>query len=1065
MAPTRDDDAGGLTPAQWTRLEALLADALELPNGSRTDFVDREASDDPALRAELHALLLAHDEPGILDTPPSPWEGAGTVHTEGEFVGGDVIAHYEIERHLGSGGMGHVYRARDLRLERTVALKFLPTELGRDAQAKRRFLTEAKAAAALDHPNVCAIHEIGETANGQLFIAMAFIDGETLRDAIGRGPFPPQRAAEIAGQLTAALQSAHQRGIVHRDVKPANVMLGADGIVKLLDFGIAKLEGSTQTGAGVTPGTTAYMSPEQVRGENVDHRTDLWASGVVLYEMLTGKRPFAGPSDAATLHAILAVTPTRLSALQPGLPAAFDGLLARALAKDRERRFQSAAEMQAAIQLASAEASPLRPTLSRRRLLLTAAAGVVMIAGTWYVASGPLATRRAVNNLERSQQLAARAEYAEAYTLAASAERVLGNDTTLAQLMPVVADRLTILSEPEGAEVWMQRIGDDGALTADSVRLGVTPLRDLRVARADYRIDIRKAGFAPVARIASSALNRAEFSLGVRPEVVLDVEMQPEGSVPHGMVLVSGGGYMLVGREVPNRDTVALAPFYMDAHEVTNQEFHQFVVAGGYSDLRWWRHPFVVDRDTISWKEAMTRLVDRTGLPGPRGWTGQEFPAGESRHPVTGVTWYEAAAYAAFAGKRLPSIFEWEKAARDGRYTHFEHIVMPWGLADPSRGVARRANFSSAGPETVGSHPSGISAFGAYDMAGNVEEWVANRAGLDRWVTGGAWDDPMYVFTRSLSVPGFHSSPSLGFRCARDVNGASATSGLIDIPPLATPRYHPVDDGTYRTLLRHYAYDKTSLDAVVVSSDITEDWTRETIRIAGPWPDPTVLYLYTPHRAQRPVQTVVYVPGTNTFFLAALAEDTERLMGPHIKAGRAVLTVLMHGMLGRPWEQGRVSVDPRSVQHRREVVMHSIEMRRGMDYLETRPDIDTSRLAYLGFSKGSGSWLAFAAIEDRFKSVVLMGGGLDERFLPSAAEVNSINFASRIKAPKLLINGRYDEEHPWQMRGLPLWSLLREPKRLELVEGGHLPRAEARVPVINSWLDETLGPVRQAASK
>ena len=144
--------------------------------------------------------------------------------------------------------------------------------------------------------------------------------------------------------------------------------------------------------------------------------------------------------------------------------------------------------------------------------------------------------------------------------------------------------------------------------------------------------------------------------------------------------------------------------------------------------------------------------------------------------------------------------------------------------------------------------------------------------------------------------------------------------------------------------------------------------------------------------------------------------------------------------------------------------MHAIEMRRGIDYLETRPDIDTARLAYLGFSKGSGSWLAFAAVDDRFRSVVLMGGGFDERFLPAAPEVNSINFAPRIKAPKLLINGRFDEESPWQMRTLPLWRLLREPKRLEIVEGGHLPRAEARVPVINGWLDETLGPVRQSGS-
>ena len=527
------------------------------------------------------------------------------------------------------------------------------------------------------------------------------------------------------------------------------------------------------------------------------------------------------------------------------------------------------------------------------------------------------------------------------------------------------------------------------------------------------------------------------------------------------MLFVPGSRYTLVGREAPTHDSVALSDFYIDAYEVTNAQFREFVAAGGYGDARYWKHPFVVDGRTLSWNDAMRRLIDRTGLPGPRGWSSQEFPPNEGRHPVTGVTWYEAAAYAEFAGKRLPTIFEWEKAARDGRYTHFDRIVMPWGLADPTLGVARRANFGSLGTEPVDSYGSGISPYGAYNMAGNVEEWVANATGRQRLVTGGSWDDPMDVFANYLAVSGFHSSPSLGFRCARDVAGALGNRSDFEIPPgRGTPEYRPVDDVTFRSLLRQYAYDRAPLDARVVERVTTQDWTRETIRIAGPWPDPTVVYLYLPIRAARPLQTIAFVPGSNTFYEAGPSGEAERIMGPHVKAGRAVFTVLFKGMVGRPWEAGHVAASLSSVQYRQELVLHATELRRSVDYLETRRDLDLTRLGYVGFSLGSGAWLPIVAVEPRFRSIVFIGGGIDERYLPTLPEARIDNFAPHIGAPKLLLSGRYDEEHPWISRGLPLWRLLREPKRRLIVDGGHLPRAEARVPVINAWFDETLGPVR-----
>jgi len=259
---------------------------------------------------------------------------------------GQTVSHYRIVGELGSGGMGVVYKAEDTRLGRTVALKFLSQTLTSDAGAKERFLREARAICAIDHPNICTIHEVDETESGATFICMACYEGRSLKERLRAGPLPVAEAIEVATGIARGLQAAHAAGIVHRDIKPGNVMLAEPGVARIIDFGLAKLSGRTSiTAAGSAVGTIAYMSPEQARGGEVDARTDVWSLGAVLYEMVAGHPPFEGDHDQAVIHSILNSAPPPLSRERHGVPPELDAIVGKALEKDPAARYQDAASI------------------------------------------------------------------------------------------------------------------------------------------------------------------------------------------------------------------------------------------------------------------------------------------------------------------------------------------------------------------------------------------------------------------------------------------------------------------------------------------------------------------------------------------------------------------------------------------------------------------------------------------------------------------------------------------------------------------------------------------------
>ncbi len=313
------------------------------------------------------------------------------------LAAGARICQYEILEGLGGGAMGEVYKARDLRLGRVVALKFLPADLTRDPHARKRFLHEAKAVALLDHPNVATIYEAGESEGGRVFLALAFCEGETLQKKLERGPLPLAEAVAIARQIARGLAAAHRQKIVHRDVKPANVVILPDGTVKLLDFGLAKMTGATSlTRLGSSPGTPAYKSPEQTRGEKVDPRSDVWALGVVLYEMVTGRQPFGGEYEQAVIYAILNVPPRPLEGAEK-IPPELWVVIERALAKDPATRYATAEDLEEdlarvsrVVEGAVTRPWPVRPRRAlRRRLAWIAGTLVVLVAlgsavGVWH---------------------------------------------------------------------------------------------------------------------------------------------------------------------------------------------------------------------------------------------------------------------------------------------------------------------------------------------------------------------------------------------------------------------------------------------------------------------------------------------------------------------------------------------------------------------------------------------------------------------------------------------------------------------------------------------------------
>ncbi|MDX2032977.1 MAG: protein kinase [Blastocatellia bacterium] len=381
-----------MTPERWGQIERLYHDALEREPASRAAFLASACAEDPELHREVDSLLASHDSAAdFIESPPEDIVAGMIAEQPARSILGRTLGHYRIESLLGAGGMGEVYRAHDTRLDREVAVKILPERLAAHPDALKRFEREARAVAALSHPNILSIFDFG-SEDGVSYAVMELLEGETLRERLRRGPLPWREAVEIAIAVCEGLAAAHAKGIIHRDLKPENLFQTRDGRVKILDFGIARVKretapdaetlNETATRPGAMMGTIGYMSPEQVRGEPVEAPGDLFAVGCVLYEMISGRRPFARPTAVETLAAILTEEPPPLAATDPAIPGELERLLRGCLAKSLSTRFHSAHDLAKGLRSIGAPAAlPANPGAPRRRLGLVLSLVAVTLLG------------------------------------------------------------------------------------------------------------------------------------------------------------------------------------------------------------------------------------------------------------------------------------------------------------------------------------------------------------------------------------------------------------------------------------------------------------------------------------------------------------------------------------------------------------------------------------------------------------------------------------------------------------------------------------------------------------
>ena len=662
-------------------------------------------------------------------------------------------------------------------------------------------------------------------------------------------------------------------------------------------------------------------------------------------------------------------------------------------------------------------------------LLASALWGVVAIG--WMIRSGNAADRleERVRLADEIENLAELRLWDSAWAVARGAGPDFWDDSTRATVLGSISRVTSLRTEPPGATVYTSTYGADGSWDL----VGTTPMDSARLPYGVTRLRIELEGHTPL-------------ELGTASWLPLDsaLLLVPVEADSVDMVWVPGGEHVIGSPGLEHVQPATIGGFWIDRLEVTNREFKRFVEAGGYDDPAYWTEPFSKDGLALTFQEAMALFTDRTGRQGPATWEAGDYPDGEGDYPVTGLSWYEASAYANWAGKRLPTIYHWNRAAG----TYLSSHVVP------------HSNFSGDGPSRAGEY-DGVGPYGTLDMGGNAREWCWNEGSGGHFILGGGWNDAPYMFNDGYVQRAWDRSVTNGLRLAVYGDEDLLAAGMpIEQPTRDFLAEEPVSDEMYSVFLGMYAYDPTPLNSVVEARDTTpDDWTRELISYDAAYGDERGLaHLFVPKNAKPPFQAVVYFPGSNAIF----SDELTRWAGEFIvKDGRAVIVPVYKGVYERR-DDLDTDMPNESVAYRDRVIQWYRDMGRAIDYLEVREDIDADRLAYFGVSWGGRMGVLMTAVEPRFDAAVFYVAGL--KFQRALPEADPFNHVTRLKIPVLMLNGRYDMFFPLDTSQKPMYQLLGTPdehKRHVVADGGHdVPRALLIRETLD-WLDNYLGPVER----
>jgi formylglycine-generating enzyme required for sulfatase activity/pimeloyl-ACP methyl ester carboxylesterase len=988
---------------------------------------------------------------------------------------GTALLHYRLIERLGAGAMGVVWKAIDTTLDREVAIKILPEEFASDPERLARFEREAKLLASLNHPNVAAIY--GLHVDGTVrFLAMELVRGQSLAEEIAEG-LSPQRVIELGAAIAGGLAAAHRQHVIHRDLKPDNIMIDSDGRPKILDFGLAKLgrdpagadsatavrdaatavRDVTTTRRGTLLGTVAYMSPEQAQGKEVDARSDIFSFGIVLYEMVTGRRPFGGDNPISVLSAILRDTPRPIAEVAPKAPPPLGRIVRRCLEKNPGSRYADSSivrdellALQTSLASKPRHSLPPSPRARQLRIALGALALVAIAAlGTWgfrrwtnqrWVRNEGLPRLEAV--VDHIQGLEEGRESWDAFVLARKIEALTPGDPLLERVKGKFVRPVTITSDPPGATVSVRYYDD---IDVPPLVLGKTPLNHVDYPRGFTRIQLDLPG-----------KRTAEDLIWNFPLIgdTWSYRLTNLRELPEEMMAIPAGKFELY---MPGLDHLKAEPtsaFLMDRHEVTNQDYKRFVDAGGYAERKYWKFPFVADGRKLSWDQAVSRFVDRTGRPGPSTWEVGSYSEGHEQYPVSGVSWYEAAAYAEWAGKRLPTIFHWNRVA----FTVASSRIIPL------------SNLSGKALLPVGS-PRSMNRFGVTDLAGNVREWTSNLSsqGGTRFILGGGWTDPDWSFSDAYAQPPFDRSATNGFRCIRiagEEPNIAALEREVDRPVRDFSKERPVSSAVFAQYRHLFDYDKGPLDARIEETKQINLGTRQRVTFAAAYGGERMMaYIFLPARFKPPYQPVIEFPGSGSIEARSSASLDPGRVDFVLKSGRAIVLPIYKGTYERGGEL-HSDYPAATTFYKDHVIMWGKDLSRTIDYLETRSDLDSSRIAYYGLSWGGAMGAILPAVEPRIKTNILYVAGMNfQRALP---EADQLNYVSRVRQPTLILNGELDFFFPPETSQKPLFEMLGTPpdqkKRLVFPGGHSVPRTEM-IKESLAWLDKYLGPVGTPAAK